>query len=164
MAINAGKKFELKCREDLKKIPGISLDRLVDVSLGWKNVKNVSDIIFYRFPFICYGELKSHKGNTFPIENLTQYDKLLEKKGIKGVRAGVILWLIDHNHVIWIPIETFERMKNDGLKSFNIKMLTKNPNNYKFYDIPSTLRRVFMDTDYTKLFEYWEKEFEEIGI
>lgn len=121
-------------------------------------------MIFYRFPFICYGELKSHKGNTFPVANLTQYDKLIEKKGIKGVRAGVILWLIDHNHVIWIPIETFEKMKSDNVKSFNIKMLSDNPNNYKFYDIPSTLRRVFMDTDYNKLFEYWEKEFEETGI
>ena len=164
MANNLGKKFELKVREDLRKIDGISSDRLVDAQNGFFGVRNVSDLIFYRFPFICYGEIKSHKGNTFPIENLTQYDKLLEKKGIKGVRAGVILWLIDHNHVIWIPIETFEKMKSDGLKSFNIKMLTKNPNNYKFYDIPSTLRRVFMDTDYNKLFEYWEKEFEETGI
>lgn len=55
-------------------------------------------------------------------------------------------------------------MKTDNVKSFNIKMLTDNPNNYKFYDIPSTLRRTFMDTDYTKLFEYWEKEFEETRI
>ena len=164
MAINAGKKFELKVREDLKKVPGISSDRLVDAQNGFFGVKNISDLIFYRYPFICYGEIKSHKGNTFPITNLTQYDKLIEKKDIKGVRAGVILWLIDHNHVIWIPIETFEKMKSDGLKSFNIKMLDDNPSNYKFYDIPSTLRRVFMDTDYNKLFEYWEKEFEETGV
>ena len=164
MAVNQGKKFELKVRSDLRKVPGISSDRLVDAQNGFFGVKNISDLIFYRYPFICYGELKSHKGNTFPIANLTQYDKLIEKKGIKGVRAGVILWLIDHNHVIWIPIETFERMKADGLKSFNIKLLEDNPNNYKFYDIPSTLRRVFMDTDYTKLFEYWEKEFEATNI
>lgn len=164
MAINKGKKFELKVREDLKKIRGISVDRLYDSVSGYKHISNISDILFYRFPFICYGELKSHKGNTFPVANLTQYDKLIEKKDIKGVRAGVILWLIDHNHVIWIPIETFEKMKNDNIKSFNIKMLSDNPNNYKFYDIPSMLRRVFMDTDYNKLFEYWEKEFEETGI
>ena len=164
MAKSHGKQFELKVREDLKKVPGISSDRLVDVQNGFFGVRNVSDLIFYRYPFICYGEIKSHLGNTFPIANLTQYEKLLAKKGIKGVRAGVILWLINHNHVIWIPIETFEQMKNDNVKSFNIKMLSDNPNNYKFYDIPSTLRRTFMDTDYTKLFEYWEKEFEETGI
>ena len=164
MAQNKGKQFELKVREDLKKVPGISSDRLVDAQNGFFGIRNVSDLIFYRYPFICYGEIKSHLGNTFPIANLTQYEKLLAKKGIKGVRAGVILWLINHNHVIWIPIETFEQMKNDNVKSFNIKMLTDNPNNYKFYDIPSTLRRTFMDTDYTKLFEYWEKEFEENNI
>lgn len=164
MAKSYGKKFELKVRENLKQVPGISIDRLADNMSGFRNISNISDIIFYRYPFICYGEIKSHLGNTFPIANLTQYEKLLAKKGIKGVRAGVILWLINHNHVIWIPIETFEQMKNDNVKSFNIKMLTDNPNNYKFYDIPSTLRRTFMDTDYTKLFDYWEKEFEEIGI
>ena len=164
MAQNKGKQFELKVRENLKQVQGISIDRLYDAQAGFKNISNISDIIFYRYPFICYGEIKSHLGNTFPIANLTQYEKLLAKKGIKGVRAGVILWLINHNHVIWIPIETFEQMKNDNVKSFNIKMLSDNPNNYKFYDIPSTLRRTFMDTDYTKLFEYWEKEFEETGI
>lgn len=164
MAQNKGKQFELKVRSDLGKVPGISSDRLVDAQNGFFGVRNVSDLIFYRYPFICYGEIKSHLGNTFPIANLTQYEKLLAKKGIKGVRAGVILWLINHNHVIWIPIETFEQMKNDNVKSFNIKMLSDNPNNYKFYDIPSTLRRTFMDTDYTKLFEYWEKEFEETGV
>ena len=108
MPTNQGKKFELKCREDLKKIPGISLDRLTDNMSGFRNISNVSDIIFYKYPFICYGELKSHKGNTFPIANLTQYDKLLVKKGIKGVRAGVILWFIEKDKVCWVPIETFE--------------------------------------------------------
>lgn len=75
---------------------------------GFRNISNVSDIIFYKYPFICYGELKSHKGNTFPIANLTQYDKLLVKKGLKGVRAGVILWFIEKDKVCWVPIETFE--------------------------------------------------------
>ena len=89
---------------------------------GYLNVKNISDLIFYKFPFICYCELKSHKGNTFPLSNLTQYDKLITKKGIKGVRAGVVLWFIEHDKVLWVPIETFERLKNEGKKSVNVKM------------------------------------------
>ena len=162
MAQNKGKQFELKCREDLKKIPGISLDRLTDNMSGFRNISNVSDIIFYKYPFICYGELKSHKGNTFPIANLTQYDKLLVKKGLKGVRAGVILWFIDKDKVCWVPIETFEQLVLDGKKSVNVNMLESK--DYKIFEIPSIKKRVFMDTDYTKLFEYWEKEFEETGI
>ena len=92
----------------MRQVPGISIDRLYDVQAGFKNISNISDIIFYRYPFICYGEIKSHKGNTFPIANLTQYEKLLAKKGIKGVRAGVILWFIEKDKVCWVPIETFE--------------------------------------------------------
>ena len=86
MANNKGKQFELKFREDIKKIPGVSVDRLTDNMSGYKNISNISDVIWYKFPFICYCELKSHKGNTFPLSNLTQYDKLITKKGIKGVR------------------------------------------------------------------------------
>lgn len=162
MAQNKGKQFELKVRECLRQVPGISIDRLYDVQAGFKNISNISDIIFYRYPFICYGEIKSHKGNTFPIANLTQYEKLLAKKGIKGVRAGVILWFIEKDKVCWVPIETFEQLVLDGKKSVNINMLESK--DYKIFEIPSIKKRVFMDTDYTKLFEYWEKEFEETGI
>ena len=119
-------------------------------------------MIFYKYPFIWYGELKSHLGNTFPIANLTQYDKLICKKGIKGVRAGAIIWFIDHDKVIWVPIETFEYLKLAGKKSINIKMLQDAE--YKLLDLPSKKRRTFLDTDYNYLFEYWEKEFEETGI
>ena len=162
MAKSYGKQFELKVRSDLKKIPGISLDRLADNMSGFKNISNISDIIFYKYPFICYGELKSHKGNTFPITNLTQYDKLLVKKGLKGVRAGVILWFIDKDKVCWVPIETFEQLKLDDKKSVNVNMLESDE--YKIFEIPSVKKRVFMDTDYNYLFKYWEDEFNETGI
>ena len=161
MAKNKGKEFELKAREDLQKIPGISLDRLTDNMSGYFNVKNISDLIFYKFPFICYCELKSHLGNTFPLANLTQYEKLIAKKGIKGVRAGVVLWFRDHDKVLWVPIETFERLKKEDKKSVNVKM---DYNEYNIIDLPSQKRRVFMDTDYSILFEVWSKQLEEKGL
>lgn len=160
MAVNRGKSFELKVREDLKKVPGISIDRLTDSMSGYYNVKNISDLIFYRYPFICYGEIKSHLGNTFPLANLTQYEKLLTKKDIKGVRAGVILWFIEHDKVLWVPIKTFERAKQDGLKSISVKMDFEK---YNILEIPSVKRRVFLDSDYSYLFRVWEKELEEDG-
>lgn len=153
MAVNKGKQFELKCREDLKRIPGISLDRLYDAQAGFKSISNISDLIFYKFPFICYCELKSHLGNTFPLNNLTQYPKLIQKKGIKGVRAGAIIWFRDHDKVIWCPIEAFEKLKNEGYKSINIKSLDLNQ--YNIIEIPSIKRRVFLDSDYTVLFKIW---------
>ena len=101
---------------------------------GFKHMSNISDLIFYKFPFICYGEIKSHKGNTFPLSNLTQYEKLLAKKGIKGVRAGVILWFIDHDKVLWVPIETFEKLRKEDKKSVNVKT---DYEEYNIIEIPS---------------------------
>ena len=101
---------------------------------GYKHMSNISDLIFYKYPFICYCEIKSHLGNTFPLTNLTQYDKLIYKKGIKGVRAGVILWFRDHDKVLWVPIETFERLKKEGKKSINVKM---DYFEYNIIEIPS---------------------------
>ena len=92
MAINKGKAFEKKFAEDfIKTVPNCSLDRLYDSVSGFKSISNISDFIGYSKPNIFYLECKTHKGNTFPLTNLSQYDKLVNKVGIPGVRAGVII-------------------------------------------------------------------------
>lgn len=156
MAISYGKSFELKVREDLSKIDGISVDRLYDQTGKYYGVRNISDLIVYKFPFMVFMEVKSHKGNTFPLENLTQYERLITKKGIKGIKAGAVIWFVEKDAVLWVPIESFEQMKVDGLKSVNV--LTTDREKYNIFTIPSIKKRVFMDSDYSKLFELWEAE------
>lgn len=111
-------------------------------------VKNISDFIGYYYPNIFYLELKSHLGNTFPLSNLSQYDKLLPKVGINGVRVGVIIWFIDHDKIYYVPISTIKQMKDDGKKSVNIKDI----DTYRIIEIPSIKKRVFLDSDYSVLF------------
>lgn len=72
-------------------MPSSTIDRLYDPTSGYLSISNISDFIAYNYPNIFYIETKSHKGNTFPLSNLTQYDKLVLKIGIKGVRAGVVI-------------------------------------------------------------------------
>lgn len=91
MALNKGKQFETRVRYDFKRIPNTSVDRIYDTQSGYKSISNISDFIVYKYPNIFYIEVKSHKGNTFPLQCLTQYEKLTFKCGIPGVRAGVIL-------------------------------------------------------------------------
>lgn len=92
MANNLGKKFEQKFKLDfLKTVKNSTIDRLYDTTNGYKTIANISDFIGYSEPNIYYLECKSHLGNTFPLANLTQYDKLAEKVGIPGVRAGVVI-------------------------------------------------------------------------
>lgn len=149
MSVNYGKKFEAKLKEDWLKIPNATIDRLYDPGFGMKGIKNICDFIAYVFPNIYYLEAKTIQGNTFPIANLTQYDKLITKKDIPGIIVGAIIWFRDHSKVIFVPIKTFEQLKKDGKKSINIKMLQTNE--YEIVDIPSIKRRLFLDSDYSIL-------------
>ena len=136
------------------KIPNSTIDRLYDTMNGYKTISQVSDFIGYVYPNIFYLECKSHAGNTFPFDKLTQYDKLKDKVGIKGVRAGVILWLYNHDTVVYCPISTITKMKEDGKKSINIKDVDGGV--YNIVKIPSVKKRTFMTSDYTVLTELEE--------
>lgn len=149
MPTNYGKAFETKLKEDFLKVSGSTVDRLYDPVGGFHGIKNVSDFIGYIYPNIYYLECKSHNGNTFPLANLTQFDKLKEKIGIHGVRAGVVIWFIEHKKVVYVPISTFIKLKEDGKKSFNIKMLGNE--DYFSLEIPGKVKRLFIDSDYSVL-------------
>lgn len=150
MAENRGKQFEQKFKYDwLNTVPNSTIDRLYDTTNGFKAISNISDFIGYSYPCIYYLECKSKVGNTFPLINLTQYDKLKLKVGIHGIRAGVIIWFIDHDKVVYVPISTITKLKEDDKKSINIKMLEEKL--YNIVEIPSIKKRVFLDSDYSCL-------------
>ena len=151
---NRGKEFEDKFKTDFSKLPGVSLDRLYDTTSGYYGIRNISDFIGYHYPNIFYIELKSSHGNTWPFSAYSQFDKMLPKVGIKGVRVGVVLWMIDHNKVLYLPTRTIATMKAENKKSFNIKDLTVG--NYRILEIPSKKKRVFMDSDYSVMFSLEE--------
>lgn len=147
MAKNYGKEFEQKFKEDFLKIDDSTVDRLYDTMNGYKSIKQISDFIGYIHPNIFYIECKSHRGASIPMGNITQYEKLKEKIGIKGVRTGVVLWLIDKDKVMYVPMSTIKQLKEQGEKSIGIRHLE----NYNIIEIPSVKKRVFMDSDYTIL-------------
>ena len=150
MALNRGKQFEKKFSLDLKAtVPGIDINRIYDTVSGYKSVSNTSDFICYLYPNMFYLECKSCKGNTFPFSNLHQYDKLKLKVGIKGVRAGAVIWFREHNKLFYVPIKTFTKMMEDGKKSINVNKSIEE--GYRIIDVPSKIKRVFLDSDYSFL-------------
>lgn len=144
---NRGKQFEDKFKEDFSKLYESSIDRLYDVMNGYKNIKQISDYIGYLYPNIFYLECKAHKGASLPLSNITQYENLKTKVGIKGVRSGVVLWLYEKDKVLYIPTSTVTKLKQDGEKSVGIRHL----NNYRIIEVPSVKKRIFMDSDYSVL-------------
>lgn len=156
MPINSGKEFEAKFKKDfLKTMPHSSCNRLLDVSMGYKRVSNICDFEAYKFPWHYYIECKSTLGGTFNIKKLTQLDKLKEKIGIPGELAGVVIWFIEKHQVCFVPVAEFLRLQELGYKSINCKMI--GDPDFRVIEVPSTLKRVFMDSDY-KILETLSKE------
>lgn len=151
---NKGKKFEDVIKESFLKCPNVSIDRLRDAPKKMKNVDNPSDFIVYKYPYEIYVECKSHKGNTLPFSCIReeQIRGMQEKSMINGVKAGVILWFIDHDLTVWIPIREIRFLINAGKKSINIKELDqishiviqgKKKRIYFDYDMEDFLRRLY---------------------
>lgn len=62
------------------------------------------------------------------------------------------MWFVTHKKIIFVPIETFEQLKAEGKKSFNIKMI--NDSHYDCLEIPTQERIVFLNGDYSVLLNY----------
>lgn len=159
MPINRGKAFEGQFKKDWLRMKNSTCDRLPDIMSGYKAMSGICDFITYKFPLIFYMECKViEKGNTFALTRLTQYDKLITKANIPGVRAGAVLWFTEKDKVVFVPITTFKKLIADGAKSFNIKYLETGE--YEAIDIPSVKKVTFMDSDYSILCKPTEEELE----
>lgn len=150
MKKNYGKSFEHDFKRDfLATVPESTIDRLYDTVNGYESISNISDFIGYSFPNIYYLECKTHRENTFPFSKLTQYDDLAKKVGIRGVRAGVVIWFVDHDRIVYVPISTITKMKKNGDKSVNIRTLGES--GYDFREIPVVKKVVYLNADYSCL-------------
>ena len=144
---NKGKIFEDVIKKSFEKAQGVSIDRLRDAPKKMKNVDNPSDFIVYKKPHEIYIECKSHKGNTLPFTCIReeQWNGLEDKSQIDGVKAGVIIWFIDHDFTAWIDIKELIALRWLGAKSVNIKDLF----DWKLYhiEIRGKKKRVYFDYD-----------------
>ena len=157
-----GKKFEDRFKTDWQEsVPNSLCYRLYDTTSGFYGVGNVADFICYKYPCIYLIDTKSIQGNTLPFSDLRQFDKMLQYKNIKGAQVGFIVWFVDHDRVLWIPVQTMEKIKNEGLKSFNIRKMT-DPADYFFLDISSYKLRSYMKSDYLAFTNFYNNLWENI--
>lgn len=148
---NRGKQFESTFKKDwVRTFPNSFCLRLPDQQSGYYGTsKNICDFICYAEGLLFLLELKSIHGNTFPLANLGQYTHLLPMVGKPGVRAGVIIWFVEHDKVCYVPISTITKLKFDNKKSVNVKYLDSDE--YDIVTIPSKKLRVFLTSDYSSL-------------
>ena len=115
---NLGKNFEAIIGDSFRAMTDVSVDRIPDQTMKFKDRKNVSDYIVYKYPHQYYVECKSVHGNTLPIAKITQLEPLWEKEVLtKGVISGVMCWWVDKDITRWLPVEEIVKRKADGKKS-----------------------------------------------
>ena len=150
MAINRGKQFEEKLKSDFQKVCGSLIYRIPDQVNGHKTTsQNPCDFFGYVKPLMFMIEAKSINGNTFPITNFIQYERMRSYRNIPGLRRGVVIWFTEKDKVIYVPVITIEKMLKDGKKSVNIRTIAED--GYDYVEIPSIKKRVFLDSDYSVL-------------
>lgn len=149
MAVNRGKKFEQVIRESFERVPGVSIDRLNDNTAGFKGIAGICDFIVYKEPYEYYIECKSVHGNTFPFSNITdnQLSGLLKKSDIEGVVAGLIIWFIDKDVTLFVPIKYISWLKLCSYKSIRYDHIGGN-----IVHICGKKKRVFFDYDMEEFF------------
>lgn len=151
-----GKKFEEKFKEQwINTVPDSVCYRLYDTTMGYKSIANVGDFLCYKFPLLFIVDCKSKEGNTLPFSDLRQYNLMLGYMGIKGVQTGFMTWFVDHDRILWIPIETMKKISDEGLKSFNINKMS--PEEYFYLDIPSKKMRTFLNSNYLSIYNYYKE-------
>lgn len=156
MAANYGKQFEQQLKNDFLKLDDIFVYRLRDLTNGYGHSSaQMSDFIVYKYPYALAIECKSVEGNTFSFGKLRQYDELLKYSGPKGFGAFVVIWFIDHKKMCFVPINEIKRLKEEDYKSINVKMI--GDEKFKVFEVPSILKRTFLDSDYQVIFDYMQQ-------
>lgn len=147
---NKGKQFEQVIHQAFSNVPDVSIDRLRDAPRKLKGVDNPSDFIVYKKPHEVYVECKSHKGNTLPFSCIReeQWKGMLDKSEIDGVKAGVLIWFIDHDITVWIAISDLYLWRYKH-KSLNVKDLDK----IEHIVVKGNKKRIYFDYDMNKFLE-----------
>ena len=171
-----GKEFERQVYSDFSKVPGISIDRIPDQVTKYKgSSQNICDFIAYKKPTLLYLECKSTHGASLSIYSEPKPDKkgelhgfygnirdnqwegLLEKSKIPGVRAGVIIWFVDKDVTLYVPIEILNFMREQGYKSINFKIepfiLATEHGHRPMIAIPGKKKRTMFEYDFTNFFD-----------
>jgi hypothetical protein len=156
MANNRGKDFENVVKDCMLKVCDVDVQRLYDTTSGFIGVKQPSDFIIYKYPYQYYLECKSTNSGTLHKDYITQLDALAEKSKTKGIVAGVIIWFIQHDVTVYVPVDTLIfHFYNRDKKSVSVKDIISGDfaKSGKYFLVKGNKRRVFFDYDFKSFFK-----------
>lgn len=167
-----GKEFERQVFKNFSQVDDVSIDRIPDQVTKYKgSSSNICDFIVYKKPTLLYLECKSVHGNTLSIYSVpkkgkdgklhgfygnirdNQWEGLLEKSHIPGVKAGVLVWFVDKDVTMYLPIGALEYAKQCGDKSIRF-----DTNKFDLFaddtiiSIPAKKKRTLFEYDFSEFF------------
>lgn len=74
---------------------------------------------------------------------------------VNGFTKGVIIWFRDHDKIIYVTIDEITKMMKNKKKSINITTLKDEE--YKYIEIPTVKKRIFLEGDYSVVFDNGEE-------
>ena len=129
-----GKKAEAKIEEWLDRPEeGYCFDRIPDQQTGFYGSKNICDFTLFKSPYMYYLESKATWNDRFDFSMITEYqhDNLLKKSEIANVFGLIIVLFASYKRAFVIDIREIKRLEDTGVKSLNIKKISKWPCKWK---------------------------------
>lgn len=149
MAVNKGKIWE-KCVEESwgNSFPNSFILRLPDQQNGYFGTsRNVVDYIAFNSPYLYLIECKTIKGNTLPLSNLKQYERMLAYNKVVYIKIGFLVWWQDKGITAWVPLDTITTLKKENKKSVHVDYVKDKL--YNIIEIPNVIKRVYPKCDLT---------------
>lgn len=155
------KKFENLIYKQLSSIPNISIDRIKNNMGGLSGVNNISDFTLYFNPYFYYIECKAIHGKTLNYKSHirpNQWEGLTEKSKLNGVITGVLVWFIDFDITVFVPMTVLNYKRNLGFKSLNVQDLSLiSVDGERIIWLQGKKKRVFMEYDMQNFLEQLTK-------
>ena len=123
---------------------------------GQYGSKNICDFTCFKSPYMYYLECKSTWEDRFDFSMITEYqhDNLLLKSQIDKVYGFIVVLFASYKRAFLIDIREIKRLEDLGIKSLNIKKISKWPCEYaEIQTIPSRKQLL----DYTGDIEIYAK-------
>ena len=159
MAISRGKEFEKLFESavlEFKNEGGqVDIQRLFDV-VNKKTIKQPSDYICYYKPNQIYVECKSTHNSYFNFFEQPQYERLLEKIKVDGIKGGMLVWYVNAKRVFWFDISwLYSYNCISGKKSISLGYIdNRYVGNYGIFEIDQTTARVKPKMKLESMFKY----------
>jgi hypothetical protein len=126
--------------------------------MGYFNLKNICDIVVFRYGKLLLLECKSFHSSTFnfksslPDTDNDKYQDLIAADSVRGVFAGYMMWAVERQRTFYVPAPVMHKMRAGEFKSFNVNEYDKGLYDSSIIELEGRTKRVFTEYNLSAFF------------